>query len=327
MRGLCAFCVWLSRGRTIRLKVVATSGGRLPPQCMRVQDGALAHGGEEAMKKLILPIVSAVLVAFPVLPKAQETLVSVADATGFYITPTGDLLTAAHAVDGCTSVYLLEGTYQKPAKLVSIDRELDLAIVRTVEKPAAVASFRDGAVLLGEPVVVVGFPLTDLLSPQHTVTTGSISALAGAFNDSTMFQLTAPIQPGSSGGPVLDMSGNIVGVIRSKLSAAFTLSNTGTLPENVNFAIKLVYIDDFLRRSAVVPNRRSTDQLLSVPAVAGLASKYTVLVRCIDVQPTDVPTAYQPQPDASPQATEMAPEAPVSNSCAWNPTKYRFECW
>jgi S1-C subfamily serine protease len=174
---------------------------------------------------------------------------------------------------------------------------------------------------------VVGFPLTDLLSPQHTVTTGSISALAGAFNDSTMFQLTAPIQPGSSGGPVLDMSGNIVGVIRSKLSAAFTLSNTGTLPENVNFAIKLVYIDDFLRRSAVVPNRRSTDQLLSVPAVAGLASKYTVLVRCIDVQPTDVPTAYQPQPDASPQATEMAPEAPVSNSCAWNPTKYRFECW
>lgn len=259
--------------------------------------------------------------------QSQETEVSISGATGFYITPMGDLLTAAHVVEGCTSVFLYEGTYSKPAKVISIDKELDLALLRTVEKPASSATFRDGDLVLAEPVVVVGFPLEGLLSPQHNVTTGSVSALAGAFNDSTMFQLTAPIQPGNSGGPVLDMSGNVIGVIRSKLDSAFMLSNVGIIPENVNFAVKLVYIDDFLRRSAVAPNHRSSDQILSAPAVAGQASKYTVLVRCVEVKATDVPTAYQPEP-ASPPATGMVLEAPVSNPCStWNPTKYRYECW
>src|SRR5207237_662095 len=84
--------------------------------------------------------------------------------------------------------------------------------------PAPPLRFRDGSSIRpADPVVVVGFPYAGLLTQSPQVTTGVISALAGIHDDSRYVQLTAPVQPGSSGGPLLDSSGNVIGIVSSKL--------------------------------------------------------------------------------------------------------------
>ena len=86
-------------------------------------------------------------------------------------------------------------------------------------------------------MLAAGFPLQGLLAAQVNVTTGIVSALAGPGDDTRFLQITAPVQPGNSGGPLLDASGHVVGVITGKLNALLMVKLTGNIPENVNFAI------------------------------------------------------------------------------------------
>src|SRR5439155_21695916 len=98
------------------------------------------------------------------------------------------------------------------------------------------------AVRQGDGIVAVGFPLRGLLASGPNVTTGTISALAGLGDDSRYLQITAPVQPGSSGGPLLDQSGNVVGVVVGKLDALRVAQAIGDIPQNVNFAINAAVI-------------------------------------------------------------------------------------
>jgi S1-C subfamily serine protease len=83
------------------------------------------------------------------------------------------------------------------------------------------------------------------------VTTGIISSLAGLHNDTRFLQISAPVQPGNSGRPLHDSSGNIVGVVSAKLDALRMVKATGDIPQNINFAIKTGALRDFLDNSAV----------------------------------------------------------------------------
>src|SRR6266478_224338 len=102
-------------------------------------------------------------------------------------------------------------------------------------KPDAIARLRGGrGPRVGESVVAVGFPLTGLLSSDPIVTTGIISALSGLRNDRRRIQITAPVQPGNSGGPLLGENGSVVGVVVGKLDALKMVKVTGDIPQNVN---------------------------------------------------------------------------------------------
>ena len=93
---------------------------------------------------------------------------------------------------------------------------------------------------------MTGFPLHGLLTSGINVTKGIVSALAGPGDDRRIFQITAPVQPGNSGGPVLDASGNVVGVVVARLDAIKLARRTGRLPQNVNFAISEGTVRAFL---------------------------------------------------------------------------------
>src|SRR6185295_986528 len=103
---------------------------------------------------------------------------------------------------------------------------------------------------LGESVVAVGFPLSGLLSSDPIVTTGSISALSGLNNDRRAIQISAPIQPGNSGGPLLGENGSVVGIVMAKLNALKMVQATGDIPQNVNFAISVGIVQPFLNAYA-----------------------------------------------------------------------------
>lgn len=91
---------------------------------------------------------------------------------------------------------------------------------------------------LGDDLLVFGYPLLGILSTSGNLTRGYLTAMTGLRDDERYMQISAPVQPGNSGGPVLDMGGDVIGVVTYKLDALMTMKAIGDLPQNVNFALK-----------------------------------------------------------------------------------------
>jgi len=128
--------------------------------------------------------------------------------SGFIVNRSGDVLTNYHVVDGCHEMHVLKNGKSVVATLIATDPTADLAILRLPEPAATAAVVRgDDPAKPGEAVVVVGFPLQGLLSWQASVTAGIVSRLTGPRDDPHQLQITAAVQPGNSGSPVLDESG------------------------------------------------------------------------------------------------------------------------
>jgi S1-C subfamily serine protease len=125
------------------------------------------------------------------------------------------------------------------AKVITTDSVNDLALLQIPNKSSEVASLNPDLANLrqGEDVIVSGYPLNSILSSGGNLTLGTVSALTGLGNNTSQMQITAPIQPGSSGSPVLNRKGNVIGVVSMKLDDGYTAKITGQIPQNVNFAI------------------------------------------------------------------------------------------
>ena len=143
------------------------------------------------------------------------------------------------------------------------------------------ATFRSApSVRVGEDITVVGYPLGDLLGTTIKATAGTVSSLTGINNDSAMLQIDASVQPGNSGGPLVDSAGNVIGVVTSKLDDIEMLKQTGSLPQNVNFAIKNSSTLAFLRSQSIDYMEHETATTLSRSEIVDRASQFTVFVRC-----------------------------------------------
>lgn len=178
----------------------------------------------------------------------------VGTGTGFFINGGGQMLTAAHVVRDCM---LLEGQKDDVKFTVTarkVNDLLDLAVIdsgRTVANPLP---FRAGGnIVLGESVSNVGFPLSGLLATSPNLTRGNVSARAGLKGSVGLFQFSAPIQPGSSGGPVVSDTGELLGITVSTLGVA-RLVEKGLLPQNVNFALDARHAAAFLKKEGVAFN-------------------------------------------------------------------------
>ncbi len=201
--------------------------------------------------------------------------------SGFTVSLRGHVLTNRHVVEGCTEVHVRTGDQTAVATRTVTDRANDLAVVETAVAPAAVASFRTGrGIRPGDSVVAIGFPLRGLLASEANVTMGNVSALAGPGDTRSLLQITAPIQPGSSGGPLLDMSGNVVGVMVAKLDALKVARVTGDIPQNVNFAINASVARIFLDAEGIEYKLATSTKTLSGADVAARARKFTVVIEC-----------------------------------------------
>ena len=213
--------------------------------------------------------------------------------TGFVISPSGHIVTNHHVIAGCSGDVRgnLTGEPVMTLRTVSSDESNDLALLQA---PAS-ASFRDFArirdrtIRSGDSVVAIGFPYHGLLTSDFTVTTGIVSSLSGLLNDSRFLQISAAVQPGNSGGPLLDSNGLIVGMVAAKIDAMRFVRATGNIPENINFAIKTGAIRDFLDNSVVPYETAAGKGELKTAEIAGAARAYTMLISCTATEQAESP--------------------------------------
>jgi serine protease Do len=214
--------------------------------------------------------------AKPQPPEAETTI----SGTGFFVAP-NRVVTNNHVVSGCTKD--IQVRYPERASYTATisgqDATNDLVLLHTEMPHLSVASFRFQP-LLGEAVATYGFPYSGILSPNFT--SGNIAALSGPKGDTRLLQTSTPIQPGNSGGPLLDMSGRVIGVIVAQLNAIGK-----SVPQNVNFAIQPSMVINFLSVKGVTPNldNSSTGAQRPPSEVADMAKKFTVQVYCQGISP------------------------------------------
>jgi hypothetical protein len=269
--------------------------------------GALAGGGVVAGRIFSFGLLLSPLLGAPLGHAETST------GTGFAVSDEGDLVTNEHVISECTvprggryfgTLNVHQGGRSYIGSVRASDKGVDLAIVRLSPttsgspKPPAVAVFRQSPPLrAGDKAIAYGFPLTGALSTEGNVTIGNVSALRGLADDPKYIQITTPIQPGNSGGPLLDGSGNVIGVTAAKLNAIATMRAIGDLPENVNFAIELGTLRRFLQAHGVTTREAPSKGDLPPADIGDRAKLFTYLIEC--KTPSTVPPQAQIIPAGS----------------------------
>jgi S1-C subfamily serine protease len=181
--------------------------------------------------------------------KHQDEEIAVAEAdvlarggwvgTGFFITDNGYLLTCFHVVNH-PSRSIQVGTKQGlfDAEMVQSDPDNDVALLKVAGTFSSLPLVSSNSVNFGEAVFTIGFPHPDRQGWQSKLTRGEISSLSGFQDDTNRYQISVPTQPGNSGGALIDEHGNVVGIVAASLMITYADLRAGSVPQNVNYAIK-----------------------------------------------------------------------------------------
>lgn len=173
--------------------------------------------------------------------------------TGFVVGGPGWLLTCAHVVGEQKQATVSLAGQREVADVVRADKKADLALLKLrgpLPAEATMLGFRalTHPPVMGEEVFTIGYPLSRMLGNTARMSKGLLSATTGMRDNVNEIQVSAEIQPGSSGGPLLDRDGNVIGVINRTMNpAAVAQASGGALPQNVNFAIKAERVVAFLK--------------------------------------------------------------------------------
>ncbi|MGM0740160.1 MAG: S1 family peptidase [Pseudomonadota bacterium] len=196
--------------------------------------------------------------------------------TGFLINREGVYLTNAHVIENCSSLRL-DGL---SAEVVAVSKSFDLAALRTpTDNIGTPLFFSENEVGLNADVTIAGFPLHGLLGGLN-VSRGSVSSMKGIGGDETNVQISAPVQPGNSGGPMIDRNGNVVGVVVAKLDAVEVANATGDIAQNVNFAIRGSIAKIFLQTNGIEYSLGANQTDLSPEDAARILQSATKLIEC-----------------------------------------------
>lgn len=199
--------------------------------------------------------------------------------TGFFVNKNGQLVTSAHVVDQCLYLEVRHKGQKLPAKVEHFSSILDLAVVSTDFTQTNHATISNTkAPSLGKQVFVTGFPLSGILSEYPSLTMGNVSSLGGLKGSQGHFQFSAPIQPGNSGGAVVDYRGNVLGVVSSTLNQEMMLTEMKTTSQNVNFGVEVGLLKRFLDKKNI--SYPMADSKTDFETSSAAAVEYTNQVLC-----------------------------------------------
>ena len=252
-----------SRGKRCFGKVVINKPADPPPggggvaQAKPPEDGPGGSGGKEGK-----------------IPQIKGT------GTGFAVNKRGNLVTNDHVVDGCDTVWVATGGKVYRAYVVATDPVNDLAVISAENLPLGkVARFRAAGPRLGEDLMAAGFPFSTILGTSLKTTFGNVSSVVGGTNVAE-FQLSASIQPGNSGGPIVDQSGVVIGVVVSKLDDEYMLKSRGQIAQLVNFGVRSEVALVFLESHRIPVEIVGAGKAMGNADLAADALEFTFLLLC-----------------------------------------------
>jgi S1-C subfamily serine protease/predicted RNA-binding Zn-ribbon protein involved in translation (DUF1610 family) len=208
-----------------------------------------------------------------------------ASGSGFFITEDGLFITSAHVVENSTRIEVKTMAGKKRATVLRIDKDKDLALLRvSVEKGTVPAlNVATNPVGLGAQVFTIGYPMVELQGSRPKFTDGKVSSVAGMQDDPDQMQINVAVQPGNSGGPLADMNGDIVGIVVGRLNDLKIMAIIGSIPQNVNYAVKGTTLVRFLYENKNLapgvkfgssPQRTQEEAIQLVEKASGLVLVY-----------------------------------------------------
>jgi len=170
----------------------------------------------------------------------------IGSGTGFIITRDGYIVTCYHVIQDADTIEAVSGSQEYQAQVIRIDPYNDLALLKIDGAFPAMSFSSDRSSRMGQKVFTIGYPNPNLQGANAKYTEGAINSLTGFQDDIRLYQISIPVQPGNSGGALLDENGNICGVIVAMLDAKAAFEMSGSLPQNVNYAVKSSYVKAML---------------------------------------------------------------------------------
>ncbi len=197
--------------------------------------------------------------------------------TGFYINNEGYIVTNHHVTNGCE--YILLG--DEKLKVLHNDIVNDLSVIKSSNLPKSYLRISEKIIpIKGENIKVIGYPFGKFTSTESKVTAGIVSALQGLANNISHFQIDAAIQPGNSGGPVFDDNGALVGVTVATADYKFYEENFKALPQNMNFAIKSMILENFLASNSISYDKKNNLVGQTQTEIVKFIDNATVYIEC-----------------------------------------------
>ena len=203
----------------------------------------------------------------------------VASGTGFYVSDQGHIITNYHVIDGCTDMKVHSKGLTLETIQIATDAPNDLALLKVSEVPSYAFALSTTSPYSLQDIIVAGFPFGDRVSSTLKFTQGIVSSIAGIGNNYSEIQIDAALQPGNSGGPIMDDYGNIIAVAVAKLDVKTIIKDYGVVPENTNFGVKASAVRNLMEGNGVKFKAPNTE-VISKQDLSRNATEGTVYLTC-----------------------------------------------
>ncbi len=212
----------------------------------------------------------------------DKKLRSFKSGTGFYVNRTGYLITNNHVVEDCGSINVkADGVKKTEARIIARDVDKDLALLLTEKRAKNIAPLRyDKGLKKGDGVMVIGYPGIRGVSREYLVRTANVIDSVGPNGEKDWVQFSDSTAKGNSGGPLLDMNGNVIGVVTAKITR--TNRKTGAVMAKSDVAVNMMILKKFLDKNNVHYDRMFTYNPQNTGFIEKKARKFIVSIRCFD---------------------------------------------
>jgi S1-C subfamily serine protease len=180
-------------------------------------------------------------------PKEVRRKKGFSTGTGFFVTNDGLLVTNYHVIEDSRAISIVLEGREILAEVVVVDPTNDVAVLKVAATTSFVPLADSFSERVGNEVLTLGYPRINIQGQEQKATFGRVNSLSGLQDDIRFAQIDVPIQPGNSGGPLLNSKGDVIGVVTSTLDSIVVLRESGSLPQNVNFAVKVDYVIPAIR--------------------------------------------------------------------------------
>jgi S1-C subfamily serine protease len=196
--------------------------------------------------------------------RTEKVIEPTSSGTCFFVNGSGLAVTNYHVVEARENIKVFDSEGESyDAEVVRKDPANDLISIKALGAQTAHLPFAPfGEIESGQEVFTLGYPLTELLGEEVKFTDGVVSSTRGLGDNQNIFQMTVPIQPGNSGGPVVNYKGQIVGIATSQAGVETFVKLTGAFPQSINWAVRSEYAQILTGIAPATPVSVSRDEAI-----------------------------------------------------------------